>query len=167
MRTKTNLIITIATIMLLQLGFAGGSNAQLPDLSSGAIKPGPKFVPKVVLMGATSATKGTTQYHDIILQVTNRDVINGNLFTLPGFAGLPPNPCKKSRTRIVLGIYTDWGVALDSCRSIGAPEQLREVPLLIEKGKPIPRFVYLVLTDLKTGTQYKSNYVSPSDGTTK
>lgn len=167
MKTRTKFIITTSIIALLQLAvLATSSYAQDPVLSPAIVKQASAPKLKVVLMGAVAETKGTTQYHKIILQVTNRSSLSRDLFTLPPLIQLPPNPCKRAQTRLVAAVYDELGSVLASCMAIGSRDDLAGLSFLIEKGKTIPKFVYVVLTDRKTGSVLKSNPVSPLDGST-
>lgn len=165
MKTKTT--FSVITIMTGLLVFATSSYAQDPDLRAVMGKQASALKLKVVLMGAVAETKGTTQYHKIILQVTNRSFLSRDLFITPQPVLLPPNPCKRAQKRLVAAVYDELGPVLSSCVAIGSRDDLGGLSFLIEKGKTIPRFVYVVLTDLKTGSALKSNLVSPLDGSTK
>lgn len=165
---KKKFIITTSIIALLQLAvLATSSYAQDPDLRALTVKQAFAAKPKVAYMGAVAETKGATQYHKIVLQVTNRSSLSRDLFMLPPLTLLPPNPCKRSRTRLVAAVYDELGPVLSSCMPIGSRDDLGKLSFLIEKGKTIPKFVYVVLTDLKTAASYKSNFVSPLNGETK
>ncbi len=165
MKTKTTFIVM--TIMTGLLVFATSLYAQDPDLRAAIVKQASAPKLKVVLMGAVAETKGTTQYHKIVLQVTNRSSLSRDLFITPQPALLPPNPCKGTRARLVAAVYDGRGPVLSSCTAIASRDDLGGLSFLIEKGKTIPKFVYVVLTDLKTGSAFKSNLVSPLDGSTK
>lgn len=168
MKMKTTFIVTTSMIAILQLlVFATSSYAQPTDLGLDKVKKASGVPPKVVLMGAVAETKGTTQYHKIVLQVTNRSSLSRDMFILTPPTQLPPNPCKRSRTRLVAAVYDELGPVLSSCMAIRSRDDLGELSFLIEKGKTIPKFVYVLLTDLKTAASYKSNFVSPLDGSTK
>ena len=124
-------------------------------------------LPKVALMGAAQTTKGKIQYHKIVLTITNRDKFDPQMFTLPDGVKLPTNPCAGSRTRVVAAVYDDRGNLYSKCMPVQGKVSLGKVSFLVEKGKAIPNFVYIVLTDLKTSGAYRSNLVSPSTGATK
>lgn len=151
--------------------FFGTSIAQAQDNEKNIlIKPTTSAVkPKLALKGATAAeTKDGKQYHKIVLTVTNRDKFPAKIFELGANVKLPPNPCReKVRTRIVLAVFGADGKQFASCLPIASPQALEAPSFLIEKGKTIPDFVYIILTDLKTGASLKSNLVSPSNGETK
>ncbi|MGI8638891.1 MAG: hypothetical protein ACR2MG_02940 [Pyrinomonadaceae bacterium] len=150
--------------------FFGAVTAQAQDNEKNIlIKPATYAVkPKLALKGATAETKDGKQYHKIVLTITNRDKFSVKIFELGENVKLPPNPCReKTRTRIVLAVFGENGKQFASCLPIGSPQALESPSFLIEKGKAIPDFVYIVLTDLKTGASLKSNLVSPSNGETK
>jgi hypothetical protein len=124
--------------------------------------------PKLALMGAVAYERDGKQYHKIILTVTNRDKISPKMFELGADEKLPPNPCReKGRTRVVMSVFGENGKQIASCLKIASPQSLEEPSFLVEKGKTVPEYIYIVLTDLKTGTTLKSNLVSPFGGATK
>ena len=124
-------------------------------------------LPKLALKGAVVETRKGIQYHKIVLTVTNRDKYDPQMFTMPNGEKLPLNPCTRSRTRVVAAVYGNRGSLFSKCMPVVGKDALGEVSFLIEKGKPIPNFVYLVMTDLKTSGAYRSNFVSPLNGATK
>lgn len=124
--------------------------------------------PKVVLNGAVGYERDGKQYHKIILIVTNRDKFPAKMFELGEGEKLPPNPCRdKVKTRIIMSIFGEDGKQIATCLAIASAQALERPSFLIEKGKIVPEFVYLVLTDLMTGATNKSNLVSPFGGETK
>jgi hypothetical protein len=124
--------------------------------------------PKLALQGAVAYERDGKQYHKIILTVTNRDKISSKMFELGANEKLPPNPCReKGRTRIALSVFGEDGKQIASCLKVASAQALEAPSFLIEKGKTVPEYVYIVLTDLKTGSTYKSNLVSPFGGETK
>ena len=119
-------------------------------------------------MGAVAYERDGKQYHKIILTVTNRDKFAAKMFEISAGEKLPPNPCrKKVKTRVVLSVFGEDGKKIADCLAVASKAALEAPAFLIEKGASIPEFVYVVLTDLKTGSTYKSNLVSPSGGATK
>ncbi len=124
--------------------------------------------PKLALLGAVAYKRDGKQYHKIILTVTNRDKLSPKMFELREGEKLPPNPCRlKEKTRVVLSVFGEDGKQIASCLKIASPQSLEEPSFLVEKGKTVPEYIYIVLTDLKTGASYKSNLVSPFGGETK
>jgi len=67
----------------------------------------------------------------------------------------------------VMSVFGEDGKQIESCLAISSAEALERPSFLVEKGKTVPKFVYIVLTDLKTGASFKSNLVSPFGGATK
>jgi hypothetical protein len=124
--------------------------------------------PKLALKGAVAYEQDGKQYHKIILTITNRDKISPKMFELGEGEKLPPNPCReKGRIRVVLSVYGENGKQIASCMKIASAQSLEAPAFLIEKGKTVSEYVYIVLTDLKTGASVKSNLVSPFGGETK
>ncbi len=124
--------------------------------------------PKVALNGAVGYERDGKQYHKIILIVTNRDKYSAKMFGLGEGEKLPPNPCRnKVKTRIVMSVFGEDDKQIASCLAISSAQALERPSFLVEKGKIVPEFVYIVLTDLKTGATNKSNLVSPFGGETK
>jgi len=124
--------------------------------------------PKLALLGAVAYERDGKQYHKIILTVENRNKLSAKMFELSEGEKLPPNSCRlKEKTRVVLSVFGENGKQIASCLKVASAQALEEPSFLIEKGKPVPEFIYIVLTDLKTGTALKSNLVSPFGGETK
>ncbi len=124
--------------------------------------------PKLALKGAVAYERDGKQYHKIILTVTNRDKIPPKMFQLGADEKLPPNSCRdKGRTRVMLSVFGEDGKQIAGCLKIASPQALEAPAFLIEKGKTVPEYIYIVLTDLKTGASVKSNLVSPFGGETK
>ena len=131
-------------------------------------KPPISIKPKLALKGAVGYERYGKQYHKIILTVENRNKFSAKMFELGAGEKLQPNPCRdKVKTRIVMFVFSERGKPIASCLAISSRDALEAPLFLIEKGKAIPGFVYIVLTDLKTGAKYKSNLVSPFGGETK
>ena len=122
-------------------------------------------LPKLALMGAVGVRVGRKEFHKITFSVTNRDRYLSSMFGAEPY--LPLNPCGPKSTRMVVSIYDDHGGAQTRCRQMNTRDSLGDITLLIEKGKPVPDYIYVVLTDLKTGAPYRSNLVSPWTGLTK
>lgn len=165
MNTQTLSTILAATVSCLAA--YGHASAQIENPYQLITKQIAAPVPRLALMGAESAMKGKVQYHKIVLAVTNRDKYDLQMFTLPDSVKLPPNPCRGAHTRMVAAIYDERGTAYTKCTPMPGRDSLGAINFLIQKGSAIPRFVYVVLTDLSTGGAYRSNLVSPSTGVTK
>jgi hypothetical protein len=53
---------------------------------------------------------------------------------------------------------------MTKCMYFSSPSAMQSFSFTVEKGAVIPKFVYLVLTDVQTGGAYRSNLVSPWTG---
>ena len=158
---------TILSIIVCILIGASAAGAQIttPDLTD--IKTLKVIQPKLALLGAEKAVINGKEYHKIVLTVTNRDKFSPKMFELPSGVQLPPNPCGNLKVRVVMEVYGNDGRSYRKCLAVRAPEYLKSPSFFIETGKPIPDFVYIVLTDMQTGVVYKSNLISPSTGASK
>jgi hypothetical protein len=141
--------------------------AQANGMRAEAIRQVPAPLPKLALLGAAGETKAGIEYHRVILAITNWERYSSEMFLVPGGRKLPPNPCSGVTTRMVIAVYAERGTLLAGCIPKPAPADLGKVSFLIQKGKSIPDFVYIVMHDRHTGAAYRSNMVSPSSGATK
>jgi hypothetical protein len=127
------------------------------------------IVPKLRLRGAEAYHVGGSvpkDFHKVIFTFLNWDKIPAQWFQpAPDSPVLPPNPCRQqyTPTRMFLILHSEDG-KLKQCRSLTSKEDFY---FLLEKGKPIPEFVYVEVTDRTNGLKFKSNLVSPSSGLTK
>jgi hypothetical protein len=145
------------------LFFANIVNGQIMEQQNNII-----VQPKLALKGAVAHSEGNKQFHKIILTVTNKDKFPSKMFELTESEKLPPNPCsEKLQVRNVLAVYTEEGKLIAGCMPLNSIHALDAQSFLIEKGTSIPAYVYVVITDLKTGANYKSNLISPFTGDTK
>lgn len=161
------MLSTLLAAAVMCLGVSGPAAAQLANPFPQITKQVAAPVPKLALMGAASAAKAGVQYHKIVLSITNRDKYETQMFVLPDGVKLPPNPCGGVRTRVVSAVFDERGTILSKCMPVANRDSLGAINFLIQKGSAIPKFVYVVLTDLGTGGAYRSNLVSPSTGATK
>ena len=119
-------------------------------------------VPKLALLGAETGVQDGAKYSKIIFSVQNREKYDPQMFVAG--PNLPPNPCKAAGTRIVAAIYSESGFAQTSCIPIRSQGALASFSYLTLHGKPVPKYVYAVLTDRQTGAAYRSNVISPWTG---
>lgn len=157
-----DLFKSIAMVIVLLI-FAANSYSQAVTLEKQVAAP----LPKLALLGAESYVRGGKKYHKVILTVTNRALYSSAMFDVAGLPVLPPGPCVNGNARIFATVYGDTGQSLTKCMYFTSPGSMQSFSFLIENGKAIPKFVYLVLTDRKTGGAYRSNSVSPWTGQTK
>jgi len=157
----------ILAMGLFVIGFTISAHSQIKDPNLTDIKTLKLLEPELALLGAEKVVTNGREYHKIVLTVTNRDKFDPKMFQLPTGAQLPPNPCGNPKVRIILDVYGTDRRSYRKCVAVRAPESLKSPSFLIETGKPIPDFVYIVLTDMQTGVVYKSNLISPSTGASK
>jgi len=165
---KVQIFITFATVAVFQLlAFSTTVQAQIANPYPQMTKQVAAPVPKLALIGAVGETKAGVAYHKIILTITNADKYDSEMFAVPAGTKLPPNPCGYAATRVVAAVYAEGGKHYASCMPVPRPGSLDRFSFLIEKGKTVPPFVFVVLTDRKTGAAYRSNLISPSTGLSK
>lgn len=150
----------VIVFQLLLLAFTTSSNSQALQSERQVAAP----LPKLALLGAEPYTRGGKKYHRIVLTVTNHDRYSLSMFETGSIPALPPNPCVNLKARVTAAVYSESGETMTKCMSFPTPSSLKSFAFLVEQGKPIPKFVYLVLTDIKTGGAYRSNLISPSTG---
>ena len=146
--------------------FASNANAQTGSPSE-SVRQVPAPLPRVALSGAVGESVSGIQYHRVFLQITNWDRYSSEMFIIPAGRKLPPNPCAEAKTRVVLAVYSDRGALLSGCIPMPKPADLGKFSFLLSKGKTVPDFIYAVIHDRHTGAAYRSNLVSPRNGSTK
>jgi len=124
-------------------------------------------LPKIALMGAEPFTRSGKKYHRLVMTVTNWDKYSASMFEVGPTPLLPPNPCANPKVRITAAIYGENGTLITKCMHFSSASAMQSFSFAIEKGATVPKFVYLVLTDGKTGGAYRSNLVSPWTGLAK
>ena len=152
--------IAVVIVFQLLLAFTTNSYSQDVQLEKQVAAP----LPKVALLGAEPYARGGKKYHRIVLTVTNHDKYSPKMFETGAIPALPPNPCINPKARVTAAVYSETGEAMTKCMYFPTPNSLKSFSFLVEQGKPIPKFVYLVLTDIKTGGAYRSNLISPWTG---
>ena len=162
MKTRS-LFIALGVILI----GAAVTQSQIPDATPAKIRTLTLFQPKLALLGAEQVTTNGKDYHKIVLTVTNRDNLEAKAFELAADVQLPPNPCGDLKVRFVMQVYGSDRRSYRKCIAVRTAAYLKSPFFLIETGKPLPEFVYIVLTDLQTGVSFKSNLVSPSTGLIK
>ncbi len=160
-----NLILSIALCGIL-IG-ASTAQAQITNPNPAKINQIAVVLPKVVLKQAFTTTIGGKQYSKMVLTVTNRNKLDPKMFELADNVELPPDPCGILKMRVVISLFGMDGKQLKGCGAVRIPHSLSGYEFTVEKSEPIPQYVYIVLTDRKTGFTYKSNLVSPWNGKTK
>lgn len=161
------LSILVLTVMAFSTKLSGEANAQTSGSDAEVIRQVPAPLPKLALNGAVGETRGGVQYHRIILAITNWERYSFEMFFLPSGRKLPPSPCSEVKTRVLVAVYAGRGTLISGCIPMPKPADLGKISFLIQKGKSIPDFVYIVIHDRHTGAAYRSNLVSPYSGVTK
>jgi hypothetical protein len=144
-------------------GQAGGNPAKLPPTFKGM------FIPDLRLRGSESVEVNAVvpkSYHKVTFLFQNWDKFPAEMLQPTAEPpSLPPNPCRqmKTSTRLFAILHSKAGQTLD-CTALKPREDFY---FLLEKEKPLPKFVYVEVVDRLKGTSYKSSLVSPSSGATK
>ncbi len=159
--------ILVFAAMAIALLISGDADAQVHGVQAELARQVPAPLPKLALNGAVGETKGGVQYHRIVLMITNWEKYSSEMFLVPTGRKLPPNPCAVVISRVWITVYSERGVPLSGCIPMPKPAALGKFSFLMQKGKPVPDFVYVVVNDRHTGGAYRSNLVSPSSGLTK
>lgn len=181
MRTKVSSVWSVVIVMLLAVatdaqttsppkpspkikpGQAGGNPAKLPPTFKGM------FIPDLRLRGSESVEVNAVvpkSYHKVTFLFQNWDKFPAEMRQPTAEPpSLPPNPCRqmKTSTRLFAILHSKAGQTL-GCTALKSPEDFY---FLLEKEKPLPKFVYVEVVDRLKGTSYKSSLVSPSSGATK
>ena len=165
--TLTLRSIFVCAAMAIALLISGEATAQVNGMQAELARQVPAPLPKLALNGAVGETKGGVQYHRIVLMITNWEKYSSEMFLVPTGRKLPPNPCAEVTTRVVITIYSERGAPMAGCIPMPKQADLGKFSFLIQKGKPVPDFVYVVIHDRYTRGAYRSNLVSPSGGQTK
>ena len=159
--------ILVVAVVVSATALSREADAQTNGMTAETIRQVPAPLPKLALGGAVAETKGGVQYHRIVLTITNWERYSSEMFLIPVGRRLPPNPCADVKTRVVVAVYAERGGLVSGCIAMPAPSDLGKIRFLIQKGKSVPDFVYIVMHDRHTGAAYRSNLVSPSSGQTK
>ena len=93
------------------------------------------------------------------------DVINKDKYPAALFAAapdLPPCGLNTKAARTWVDFYDAQGHRLYGFCALGAPADLSKIWFSTEEGMAAPDRVYIVMTDRKTNTEYKSNLAKTS-----
>jgi hypothetical protein len=138
-----------------------GNPAKLPPAAAAEFP-----VPKLELTRSQNPESSSGTFTNFQLRIINRAQFPEGLF-LPE-SNLPPNPCKLPKTteRLWVTVYAKDG-SRKACGSVKSRRELEAVSIRLRtselcvcdlKGKISE--VYVVLTDIKTGTSHKSTLLS-------
>jgi hypothetical protein len=88
------------------------------------------------------------------------DVFNKSEYPAEMFAAapdLPPCGLNKNSSRSWVDFFDATGKRLYGFCALGTPDDLSKIWFATEEGTLPPSWVYIVITDRRTNTQYKSN----------
>jgi hypothetical protein len=111
--------------------------------------------PVLYLLGQESVEISGKQFTRYYFDVLNKDQYPNELFAAS--PDLPPcgNNTKAARTWV--DIYEQNGKRLNGFCALSKSADLGKLWFALEAGQVPPSWVYIELTDRKTGTKYKSN----------
>ena len=180
MKAKETFLVSIVVVMLFAIAAAaqnadssrpipkttpkqtGGNPAKLPPTVST-----PALVPKLVFKNAQSMVSGSGKtVTSIVLSIENWTTFPAELFAQT--PNLPPDPCgpgwdypvSKHQERMLLTVYSKDKTQVYACSPYPTSKSLGFIRFYIEKGKPLPPNLLVVLKDRLKGTTYESNLVS-------
>ena len=117
------------------------------------------LTPKLIFKGAESYTANGKQWIRYKLAIANKAIFPAELFT-PA-PDLPPCGLNTNASRTWVDIFdTATNQRLYGFCSLSSPQDLDSLWFAVERGTSPPRQVYVVLTDRRTNTTYRSNSVS-------
>ena len=96
--------------------------------------------------------KQFTRYH---FNVANKESYPNELFAAS--PDLPPCGSNTKSARTWVDVYQMNGKRLNGFCALGKSDDLNKVWFALETGEVPPSWIYIELTDRKTGTKYKSN----------
>jgi len=88
------------------------------------------------------------------------DVFNKDQYPVDMFAAapdLPPCGTNTKASRTWVDLYDQKGKRLYGFCALGKPLDLNQIYFALEYGVVPPSWIYIEMTDRKTGTKYKSN----------
>jgi hypothetical protein len=125
-------------------------------------------VPKITLVDIPVVQKNIGQFNWLRIAIENWKDFADGLFVqinnpyMPG-CGNDPKPIqdKEKFTRLVTQFYDENNQRLGDCAyGSNTKSNFKSQSFFLPTSEPLPKFVYLLLTDSKTGKQYKSNRIS-------
>jgi len=137
--------ITFATLILLVSVLATAGVASAPTIPN----------PVLYFLGAESVETGGKQFTRYNFDVLNKDQYPDELFAAS--PDLPPCGKNTKAARTWVDIYEQNGKRLNGFCALAKSADLNKLWFSLEAGQVPPSWVYIELTDRKTGTKYKSN----------
>jgi hypothetical protein len=111
--------------------------------------------PVLYLVGQESVETGGKQFTRYYFDVMNKDQYPDELFAAS--PDLPPCGKNTKAARTWVDIYEQNGKRLNGFCALSKSADLGKLWFALEAGQVPPSWVYIELTDRKTGTKYKSN----------
>jgi len=139
---KKIILLPVITLMLL---FTIPGMASAPVLQN----------PVLYLLGQESVETGGKQFTRYYFDVMNKDQYPDELFAAS--PDLPPCGKNTKAARTWVDIYEQNGKRLNGFCALSKSADLGKLWFALEAGQVPPSWVYIELTDRKTGTKYKSN----------
>ena len=134
----------IVSLVLASLANVGSTNAQRPLPN-----------PVLVFTGQESFTANGKQMTRFLFTVDNRADYPAELFAAA--PDLPPCGANTKASRTWVDLYDQSGKRLYGFCAFSSPNDLSQIWFALESGVIPPSYIYIEMTDRKTGTKYKSN----------
>jgi hypothetical protein len=111
--------------------------------------------PVLVLTGEESYSAGGKNWVRHRYDVLNKDQFPAEMFAAA--PDLPPCGSNTNASRSWVDFFDSTGKRLYGFCALGSSDDLRSIWFATEQGTVPPSFVYIIITDRKTHTEYKSN----------
>ena len=111
--------------------------------------------PVLTFMGSEEFEGGGKQFIRYYFDVFNKSDYPADLFA--SSPDLPPCGSNTKAARTWVDVYDITGKRLNGFCALGKPSDLNKIWFAAESGVVPPSWIYIELTDRKTGTKYKSN----------
>jgi hypothetical protein len=132
-------------VVALALGLTMQTTAAAPDLPN----------PVLYLTGQELFTTGGKEFIRYSFDVANKELYPNELFAAS--PDLPPCGSNTKAARTWVDFYDQSGKRLNGFCALGKSADLNKIWFALETSQVPPSWVYIELTDRKTGTKYKSN----------
>ena len=143
MRKFERKIIFLSVITVLLFAISGRASAPvLPN-------------PVLYFVGQESVEQGGKQFTRYRFAVDNKETYPDELFAAS--PDLPPCGKNTKAARTWVDIYEQNGKRLNGFCALGKSADLNNIWFVLEADQVPPSWVYIEMTDRKTGTKYKSN----------
>jgi len=132
-------------VVAFVLGLTMQTTAAAPDLPN----------PVLYFTGQEVFTTGGKEFIRYSFDVANKEVYPNELFAAS--PDLPPCGSNTKAARTWVDIYEQSGKRLNGFCALSKSADLSKIWFALETSQVPPSWVYIELTDRKTGTKYKSN----------